>query len=161
MVGAAIAAGTNKDKPKAGVAAAKTKAKAQAARGGGAGHAPAQPARRRIRLPRADGRADSDEPAGRKTLAQIAGSTNGKSVDGLVAALVTAEKTELAAKVTAGKLTQAQADAIIPTLTATFTAFVNGTAGPHGADGPRGGHGGPGGPGGHSDELDAESRTSG
>lgn len=76
---------------------------------------------------------------GGQTLAQIAGATSGKTVDGLVAALVTAEKTELAAAVTAGRITQAQADAIIPTLTATFTAFVNGTGGPHGAGGP-GGH---------------------
>jgi hypothetical protein len=75
-----------------------------------------------------------------QTLAQIAGATAGKTVDGLVAALVTAEKAELAAKVTAGKITQAQADAIIPTLTATFTAFVNGTGGPHGPEGHGGGH---------------------
>ena len=86
-----------------------------------------------------------------KTLAQIAAATTGKSTDGLIAALVTHEKAELAAKVAAGAITQAQADAVIPTLTAHFTAFVNGTGGP----GFRGGHGpgGPGGPGGHSDEL--------
>ena len=97
-----------------------------------------------------------------KTLAQIAAATSGKSTDGLIAALVTQEKTEIAAKVTAGALTQAQADAIIPTLTAHFTSFVNGTGGGpgfgggHGPGGPGfgGGHG-PGGPGGHSDELDA------
>ena len=75
-----------------------------------------------------------------QTLAQIAGATPNKTVAGLVAALVTAEKTELDAKVTAGKLTQAQEDAILPTLTATFTAFVNGTGGPHGPEGPGGGH---------------------
>jgi hypothetical protein len=75
-----------------------------------------------------------------QTLAQIAGATSGKTVAGLVAALVAAEKTELAAKVTAGRITQAQADAIIPTLTATFTAYVNGTGGPHGPGGPGGGH---------------------
>jgi hypothetical protein len=84
-----------------------------------------------------------------KTLAQIAAATSGKSTDGLIGALVTHEKAEIAAKVTAGKITQAQADAIIPTLTAHFTAFVNGTGGP----GFGGGHHG--GPGGHSDELDA------
>ena len=86
-----------------------------------------------------------------KTLAQIAAATSGNSTDGLIAALVTHEKTEIAAKVTAGALTQAQADAIIPTLTAHFTSFVNGTGGGPGFGG---GHG-PGGPGGHSDELDA------
>ena len=75
-----------------------------------------------------------------QTLAQVAGATSGKTVTGLVAALVTAEKAELAAKVTAGRITQAQADAVIPTLTATFTAFVNGTGGPHGADGHVGRH---------------------
>jgi hypothetical protein len=42
-----------------------------------------------------------------QTLAQIAGATSGESADGLVAALVAAEKTEFAAKVTAGKITQA------------------------------------------------------
>jgi hypothetical protein len=70
-----------------------------------------------------------------QTLAQITAATSGKTVAGLVAALVTAEKTELDAKVKAGRITQAQADAIVPTLTATFTAFVNGTGGPHGPDG--------------------------
>ena len=84
--------------------------------------------------------------AGGQTLAQIAASTSGKSADGLIAALVAAEKTEIAAKVTAGTITQAQADAVIPTLTARFTAFVNGM----------GGHGGfgPGGPGGHGPAAD-------
>ena len=47
-----------------------------------------------------------------KTLAQVAGATSGKSVAGLIDALVAAEKTELAAAVTAGRLTQAQADQI-------------------------------------------------
>ena len=47
-----------------------------------------------------------------KTLAQVADATSGKSAAGLVAALVAAEKTEIAAAVTAGRLTQAQADAI-------------------------------------------------
>jgi urease accessory protein UreF len=61
-----------------------------------------------------------------KTLAQVATATNGKSTAGLVAALVAAEKTEIAGKVTAGALTQAQADQITATLTAHFTDFVNG-----------------------------------
>ena len=45
-----------------------------------------------------------------KTLAQVANTTSGKSSSGLIDALVAAEKTELAAAVTAGRLTQAQAD---------------------------------------------------
>jgi hypothetical protein len=81
-----------------------------------------------------------------KTLAQVAAATNGKSTDGLIAALVAAEKTEIAAAVTAGKLTQAQADQITPTLTQRLTDLVNGV---HPTGGPRGpggfGHGGPGG----------------
>jgi len=60
-----------------------------------------------------------------KTLAQVAGATSGKSVAGLVDALVAAEKTEIAAAVTAGRLTQAQADQVLPTLQARFTALVN------------------------------------
>lgn len=88
--------------------------------------------------------------SGGKTLAQIATATTGKSVDGLIAALVAAEKTEIAARVKAGTITQAQADVIVPTLSARFTALVNGT-GRHGGFGP-GGHGRGGG---HSDELDA------
>jgi len=57
-----------------------------------------------------------------KTLAQIAGS----KTSGLIAALVNHEKQEIADAVTAGKLTQAQADQIVPTLTQRFTDFVNG-----------------------------------
>jgi len=84
-----------------------------------------------------------------KTLAQIATATSGKSTAGLIAALVTAEKTEIAAAVTAGRLTQAQADQIIPTLTQRFTDFVNGIR-------PSGGPGGFGhGPGAPSDDLAA------
>lgn len=62
-----------------------------------------------------------------KTLAQVAGATNGKTVAGLIDALVAAEKTELAAAVTAGEITQAQADQMTATLTAHVTAEVNGT----------------------------------
>ena len=72
------------------------------------------------------------------TLAQIAGATSGKSVAGLVSALVAAEKTELAAAVTAAKLTQAQADTITATLQQRFTDFVNGVR-PAGGP-PGGGH---------------------
>jgi len=74
-----------------------------------------------------------------KTLAQVAGATSGKSVAGLIDALVAAEKTELAAAVTAGRLTQAQADQITSGLTAHVTAEVNSTA--HGPGGPGLGHG--------------------
>jgi hypothetical protein len=63
-----------------------------------------------------------------KTLAQIAGS----KTSGLVTALVAHEKTELAAAVTSGRLTQAQADQIVPTLTQHFTDLVNGTLREHG-----------------------------
>ena len=77
-----------------------------------------------------------------KTLAQVANATSGKSSSGLIDALVAAEQTELEAAVTAGRLTQAQADQLTATLKTRFTNFVNGTM-------PRfGGHGhGPGGPG--------------
>jgi hypothetical protein len=61
-----------------------------------------------------------------KTLAQIA-TANGKTADGLIAALVAAETKELDAAVSAGRITQAQEDTIVPTLTQRFTALVNGT----------------------------------
>src|SRR4051812_5088947 len=47
-----------------------------------------------------------------KTLADVASSTSGKSPSGLIAALVAAEKSHLAAAVKDGRLTQAQADTI-------------------------------------------------
>jgi F0F1-type ATP synthase delta subunit len=73
-----------------------------------------------------------------KTLAQIAGS----KTDGLIAALVDHEKQEIADAVTAGRLTQAQADEITATLTQRFTDLVNGV---HRALGPGRGFGpGPG-----------------
>ena len=123
VVGAAFAAGTNKGKPKAGTVAAKAKAAAKA-RGGHSDKLAAAAAYLGLTV----AQIQTSVQAG-QTLAQIAAATSGKSVDGLVAALVTAEKAELAAAVTAGKITQAQADAIIPTLTAKVTAFVNGTGG--------------------------------
>jgi hypothetical protein len=87
-----------------------------------------------------------------KTLAQVASATSGKSTAGLVAVLVAAEKTEIAAAVTSGKLTQAQADQITPTLTQRFTDLVNGV---HPAGGPGGGFGHDHGPGGGGDDLAA------
>ena len=79
-----------------------------------------------------------------KTLAQIADATSGKSSAGLIAALVTAEKTEIAVAVTAGKLTQAQADQITANLQTRVTDLVNGTrpAGGRPYGGPHGGWGG-------------------
>jgi hypothetical protein len=74
---------------------------------------------------------DLTEPAladalrGGKTLAQVA-KEKGKSVDGLVAALVTDEKKELAAAVVAGRLTDAQRDRMEQNLEARTKAFVNG-----------------------------------
>jgi hypothetical protein len=73
-----------------------------------------------------------------KTLAQIASATNGKSTAGLIAALVAAEKTELADAVKANKLTQAQADAVTANLQQRFTDFVNGVHPDHGPGGPHG-----------------------
>jgi hypothetical protein len=81
-----------------------------------------------------------------KSLAQVAGATNGKTVAGLIDALVAAEKTELAAAVTAGRITQAQADQVAVGLTAHVTAEVNGTEPARGPGDPGGhGHHGPGG----------------
>jgi hypothetical protein len=87
-----------------------------------------------------------------KTLAQVAGATSGKTTAGLLAALVTHETAEINARVTAGQLTQAQADTQIASLNTRFTGFVNGT---HVDDHGPGGPGGPGGPHGSSDDLAA------
>ena len=62
-----------------------------------------------------------------KTLAQVAAATSGKTVADLITALVAHETTEINVAVTAGKVTRAQADARIATLTQRFTDFVNGT----------------------------------
>lgn len=75
------------------------------------------------------------ELQGGKTLAQIA-TAHGKTVDGLVQALYDAEKTELDAAVTAGRLTQAQEDSILSNLKQRITTLVNGTfPGPRGRPG--------------------------
>jgi hypothetical protein len=60
-----------------------------------------------------------------KTLAQVA-QAQGKTVSGLIDALVAEEKQELADAVTAGRLTQAQADARLTELKARITDKVNG-----------------------------------
>ena len=67
-----------------------------------------------------------------KTLADDA-QAQGKTVDGLVAALVSAAKTDLAAGVAAGRLTQAEADAMTADLQARITEMVNSTHAGHGA----------------------------
>jgi hypothetical protein len=61
-----------------------------------------------------------------KTLAQIAGATSGKSVDGLVDALVAAAKTKLDAAVKAGKLTDAQEQTMLTDARSRITELVNG-----------------------------------
>jgi hypothetical protein len=74
--------------------------------------------------------------AGAKTLADVA-KAQGKTVDGLVAALVSSAKTRIAADVQAGRLTQAQADSMTADLQARITEMVNSTHAGHGDhDGP-------------------------
>jgi hypothetical protein len=60
-----------------------------------------------------------------KTLAQIANATSGKSAAGLIDAIVAARRSALAARVTAGSLTQAQADARLARLKSRVTTSVN------------------------------------
>jgi hypothetical protein len=62
---------------------------------------------------------------GSQTLAQVA-TAQGKTVDGLVSALVTAAKSDLDAQVTAGNLTAAQETSIESDLTVHITDLVNG-----------------------------------
>jgi len=73
-----------------------------------------------------------------KTMADIA-KARGKTVAGLVAALVADEKKELQAAVSSGRITQAQADEHLANAEARFTDLVNGTrpeGGRHGFGGP-------------------------
>src|ERR687888_457360 len=63
-----------------------------------------------------------------KTLAQVA-KDRGKSVDGLIQALVDAATKRLDADVTAGRLTKAQEQQILSGLKQRITAFVNGIRG--------------------------------
>jgi hypothetical protein len=84
-----------------------------------------------------------------QTLADVA-KAQGKTVDGLVTAMVASASSKLDAAVKAGTLTQSQADSIKTDLTQHVTDLVNGTrpAGPDG-DGDHGGwrpYGGPDGP---------------
>jgi len=79
-----------------------------------------------------------------KTLAEVA-EAQGKTVDGLVAALVADEKKELDAAVKAGRLTEVQAKDLLSNAQQRFTDMVNGTGGPGFGHGPGGrGLGGPG-----------------
>ena len=89
-----------------------------------------------------------------KTLAQIANATSGKSADGLVAAMVAAQKQQLAQAVNDGRITQSQADRMSADIEARAKAMVNGTGfggrrgfGPD--DGDRDHFGGPGDDGGN------------
>lgn len=66
------------------------------------------------------------ELAGGKTLADVA-KAKGKSVDGLVSALVADEKQELDAAVAAGRITKAQADEMLTNAKQRFDDMVNGT----------------------------------
>jgi hypothetical protein len=68
---------------------------------------------------------------GGKTLAQVA-RDRGKPVDGLVTALVNAERAELADAVQAGRLTDAQRDAMLSGIRARITRLVNGQGPPVG-----------------------------
>lgn len=73
-----------------------------------------------------------------KTLAQIA-REKGKSVDGLIKAMVDAAATRLDEAVGAGRLTEAQKQSILADLQQKITDFVNGIRpafGPHGLRGP-------------------------
>ncbi len=76
--------------------------------------------------------------SGDKTLADVA-KARGKTVAGLVAALVAGEKKELQEAVSSGRITQAQADELLANAQARFTDLVNGTmpeGGRHGFGGP-------------------------
>lgn len=75
------------------------------------------------------------ELSGGKTLAKIAGE-NGKSVDGLIQALVAAKTKELDADVAAGRLTKAEEQQILSSLKQHVTDLVNGVRPTFSHDGP-------------------------
>jgi hypothetical protein len=77
-----------------------------------------------------------------KTLAQIANATSGKSAPNLVAAMVAAQKQQLASAVQAGTLTQAQATQFESSLQQRIVALVNGSFGGGPGGFGRGGQGG-------------------
>lgn len=74
-----------------------------------------------------------------KTLAQLANATDGKSATGLIAAMVAAEQKQLDQAVSAGTITQSQADQLSANIKSRVTAMVNG----QGFGGRGGGFGGP------------------
>jgi predicted DNA-binding protein (UPF0251 family) len=74
------------------------------------------------------------ELEGGKTLAQVA-KDHGKSVDGLVTALVDAAKQKLDDAVRAGRLSQSQADQMLSDLRSRITDLVNGRFPSHHGDG--------------------------
>jgi hypothetical protein len=65
-----------------------------------------------------------------KTLAQIAASTSGTSTDGLIDAMVAAQRQDLERAVSSGRLSQSQADQLEANLKTRVTAMVNGQFGP-------------------------------
>jgi hypothetical protein len=77
------------------------------------------------------------ELASGKSLAQIAGSTPGKSVDGLKAAIVSAQKARLANAVSNGWITSAQEQERLANLSSRVDALLQhpGVTGPNGASG--------------------------
>jgi hypothetical protein len=85
-----------------------------------------------------------------QSIADLAGS-NGKTAQDVIDAIVADATTRINAKVTAGDLTQADADQHLADLTTRVTEFVNSTP-PIGGPG----FGGRGGPGHHGDDIDAD-----
>jgi polyhydroxyalkanoate synthesis regulator phasin len=81
--------------------------------------------------------------------------SKGKTAQDVIDALVNEATTKINDKVTAGDMTQAQADQLIAGLTTGITAFVNGTA-PGGMPGFGPGFGGPFGMGHHGNDNDAD-----
>jgi hypothetical protein len=70
-----------------------------------------------------------------KSLAEVANATDGKWADGLVDVLVAAAQKNIAADVSSGRLTQAQADGILPGLKQHITDRINSTGSPGGPHG--------------------------
>lgn len=87
-----------------------------------------------------------------KSLAEVAKATDGKGIDGLVAAIVATEKKQLAAAVAAGRLTEAQQAEMLADMEERVTAMVNGER-------PAGMPGGPGGPNGGIGDAGATPAT--
>ena len=80
----------------------------------------------------------TDEQSG-KTLAEIA-TAHGKTRDQLKTFLTTQAKTQLAAEVTAGRITQAQADTKLAEIVASLDARIDAKPGQRGPGGPGGVH---------------------